>query len=123
MPETIIRKVREQRNYTQEFVAKQMGISQNAYSKIENGYTQLTVRHIKDLSKILEVSLLELLRDDFEIHRPNHIHKESINKENLLMSITQISDKLNSKHPQKHDFYPIVMSLLQTIDTTVDNIH
>lgn len=123
MPETIIRKVREQRNYTQEFVAKQMGISQNAYSKIENGYTQLTVRHIKDLSKILEVSLLELLRDDFEIHRPNHIHKESINKENLLMSINQISDKINSKHPQKHDFYPIVMSLLQTIDTTVDNIH
>lgn len=123
MPETIIRKVREQRNYTQEFVAKQMGISQNAYSKIENGYTQLTVRHIKDLSKILEVSIMELLRDDFEIHRPNNIQKESVNKENLLMSLDKISGKITSKHPQKHDFYPIVMSLLQTIDTTVDNIH
>ena len=123
MPETIIRKVREQRNYTQEFVAKQMGISQNAYSKIENGYTQLTVRHIKDLSKILEVSIMELLRDDFEIHRPNSIQKESVNKENLLMSLDKISSKITSKHPQKHDFYPIVMSLLQTIDTTVDNIH
>jgi transcriptional regulator with XRE-family HTH domain len=123
VPETIIRKVREQRNYTQDFVAKQMGISQNAYSKIENGYTQLTVKHIKDLSKILEVSLMELLRDDFEIHKPNHIHTESINKDNLLMAINQIADKLNEKHPQKHDFYPIVMSLLQTVDTTVDNIH
>ena len=123
MPQTLIRKVREQRNYTQDFVAKQMGISQNAYSKIENGYTQLTVKHIKDLSKILEVSMVELLRDDFEIHRPNHIHTESINKENLIMSIAQIAEKLNNKHPQKHDFYPIVMSLLQTIDTTVDNIH
>ncbi|WP_295234076.1 helix-turn-helix transcriptional regulator [Sediminibacterium sp.] len=123
MPQTLIRKVREQRNYTQDFVAKQMGISQNAYSKIENGYTQLTVKHIKDLSKILEVSLMELLRDDFEIHKPNHIHTESINKDNLLMAIKQISDKLSDKHPQKHDFYPIVMSLLQTVDTTVDNIH
>lgn len=123
MPETIIRKVREQRNYTQEFVAKQMGISQNAYSKIENGYTQLTVRHIKDLSKILEVSIMELLRDDFEIHRPNHIQKESVCKENLLMSLEKIAGKINTKHPQKHDFYPIVMSLLQTIDNTVDNIH
>ncbi len=123
MPETIIRKVREQRNYTQDFVAKQMGISQNAYSKIENGYTQLTVRHIKDLSKILEVSLMELLRDDFEIHKPNHIHTESINKENLLMTFKQISEKLNDKHPQKHDFYPIIMSLLRTVDTTIDNIH
>ena len=35
----------------------------------------------------------------------------------------EIADKLNEKHPQKHDFYPIVMSLLQTVDTTVDNIH
>lgn len=123
MPETIIRKVREQRNYTQEFVAKQMGISQNAYSKIENGYTQLTVKHIKDLSKILEVSLLELLRDDLEIHKPSNIHTESINKENLLMSLNQVAEKLNTKHPQKHDFYPVVMSLLRTIDTTIDNIH
>lgn len=123
MPETIIRKVREQRNYTQEFVAKQMGISQNAYSKIENGYTQLTVKHIKDLSKILEVSIMELLRDDFEIHRPNNIQKESVNKDNLLMSLDKIAGKIASKHPQKHDFYPIVMSLLQTIDNTVDNIH
>ena len=123
MPQTLIRKVREQRNYTQDFVAKQMGISQNAYSKIENGYTQLTVKHIKDLSKILEVSLMELLRDDFEIHKPNHIHTESINKDNLLMAIKQIADKLNEKHPQKHDFDPIVMTLLQTVDTTVDNIH
>ena len=123
MPETIIRKVREQRNYTQEFVAKQMGISQNAYSKIENGYTQLTVKHIKDLSKILEVSIMELLRDDFEIHRPNNIQKESVNKDNLLMSLEKIASKINTKHPQKHDFYPIVMSLLQTVDSTVDNIH
>ena len=61
MPQTLIRKVREQRNYTQDFVAKQMGISQNAYSKIENGYTQLTVKHIKDLSKILEVSLMKYI--------------------------------------------------------------
>jgi transcriptional regulator with XRE-family HTH domain len=123
VPETIIRKVREQRNYTQEFVAKQMGISQNAYSKIENGYTQLTVKHIKDLSKILEVSLLELLRDDLEIHKPNNIHTESINKENLLMSIAHISEKINVKYPQKHDFYPVIMTLLRTIDTTIDNIH
>lgn len=123
MPETIIRKVREQRNYTQDFVAKQMGISQNAYSKIENGYTQLTVKHIKELSKILEVSLMELLRDDFEIHKPNHIHTASINKDNLLMTIKQIAEKLSEKYPQKHDFYPIVMGLLQTVDTTVDNIH
>lgn len=70
MPGSVIRKYRELRNYTQEYVAKQMNISQNAYSKIENNYTQLTVKHVRDLSRILEVSILDLLKSDFEIHKP-----------------------------------------------------
>ena len=72
MPGSSIRTNRESKNYTQEYVAKQMGISQNAYSKIENGYTQLTVSHLKEISRVLEVSLMDLLKDDFEIHKPNH---------------------------------------------------
>jgi transcriptional regulator with XRE-family HTH domain len=50
-----------------------MSISQNAYSKIENNITQLTVRHIKLLSTILEAPITDLLNDDFEIHRPGNI--------------------------------------------------
>lgn len=123
MPGSIIRKNRELRNYTQDYVAKQMNISQNAYSKIENGYTQLTVNHLKELSRILEVSILDLLKDDFEIHKPNHIHTESITKENLLMILESVVEKLNSKHPMKHEFYPVIMSMLQTVDTTIEHVH
>ena len=123
MPGGIIRKNRELRNYTQEYVAKKMGISQNAFSKIENGYTQLTVNHLKELSRVLEVSILDLLKDDFEIHKPNHIHTESITKENLLMALDNVKEKLGSKHPLKHEFYPVIMSMLQTIDTTIEHIH
>ncbi|KAF0239910.1 MAG: helix-turn-helix domain-containing protein [Sediminibacterium sp.] len=123
MPGSIIRKNRELRNYTQDYVAKQMNISQNAYSKIENGYTQLTVNHLKELSRILEVSILDLLKDDFEIHKPNHIHTESITKENILMCLDSIIEKLGNKHPMKHEFYPVIMSMLQTVDTTIEHVH
>lgn len=123
MPGTTIRKYRELRNYTQEYVASQMGISQNAYSKIENNYTQLTVAHIKQLSKILEVGLLDLLKDDFEIHKPSHLQMESVEKDNLLILLNNISEKTESKHPQKHEFYPVVMALLQAVDNTLDNIN
>ncbi|MCU0321623.1 MAG: helix-turn-helix domain-containing protein [Chitinophagaceae bacterium] len=87
MPGTIIRKYRELRNFTQDYVAKEMGISQNAYSKIENNQTQLTVKHIKILSRVLEISILDLLKDDFEIHRPSDLQTHSITKENLLMTM------------------------------------
>jgi transcriptional regulator with XRE-family HTH domain len=100
-----------------------MGISQNAYSKIENNYTQLTVKHVKELSKILEISVLELLRDEFEIHRPNHIQIESVDKESILELIQGVSNKLKSKHPVKHEFYPVIMSILQTVDQTIDSVH
>ncbi len=123
MPGSSIRTNRESKNYTQEYVAKQMGISQNAYSKIENGYTQLTVSHLKEISRVLEVSLMDLLKDDFEIHKPNHIRNESITKDNLLMLLDNLKEKLNKKHPLKHEIYPVIMSLLQTVDTTIEYVH
>lgn len=123
MPGTIIRKHRELKNYTQDYVAKQMGISQNAYSKIENNYTQLTVKHVKELSRILQVSLLDLLRDEFEIHKPNHIQIESVDKDSIIANLERIVEKLKDKHPTKHEFYPVIMSLAQTLDTTIESVH
>jgi transcriptional regulator with XRE-family HTH domain len=54
----------------QDDVAQQMGISQAAYSKLENNQTELTVRHCKMLSKIFGVNVYDYLEDDFEIVRP-----------------------------------------------------
>jgi transcriptional regulator with XRE-family HTH domain len=123
MPGTIIRKYREIRNYTQDYVAKQMGISQNAYSKIENNYTQLTVFHIKTLSKILEISVLELLKDEFEIHQPSQLQVESVTKDNIIMTFKSLEEKIRDKNPQKHEFYPVIMAMLQAVDNTLINVH
>jgi transcriptional regulator with XRE-family HTH domain len=121
MPGTVIRQYRELRNYSQDYIAKKMGISQNAFSKIENNITQLTVKHVKLLSSILEAPMNDLLKDEFEIHRPGNMQMESITKENLLQVIDQVKVKLEEKTFQKHEFYPVLMSLLQTIDTTLSN--
>jgi len=123
MPGTTIRKFREYRNYSQDYVARKMGISQNAYSKIENNITQLTVNHVKTISQVLDVPVIELLRDDFEIHAPASMQVESITKEALLMAIASIQARLEEKKPLKHEFYPVIMALLQTLDTTLENVH
>ncbi len=123
MPGGIIRKNREAKNFTQDFVAREMGMSQNAYSKIETGSTTLTVHHLKELSRIFQVSIIDLINDDFEIHSPNHIKKQSVSKDQLLISIENIKEKLSKKHPSKHDFYPILKTLLNTVESTIQEIH
>lgn len=66
MEQTVIKlkKTRQNKRYTQEFMAKRLGLSIRAYSKIERGETQLTVNRLRELSQILGVSMMELLGDD-----------------------------------------------------------
>jgi transcriptional regulator with XRE-family HTH domain len=56
-----IRHKREFRNYTQEYLALKLNISQNAYSKIELGYTKITVERLFQIAAILEFNVTELL--------------------------------------------------------------
>ncbi len=61
-----IRKVREYRNYTQDYLAAKLEISQNAYSKIELGYSKITLDRLFHIALILEVAVMELLQFDAE---------------------------------------------------------
>jgi len=59
-----IRKIREYRNYTQEYLAAKLRISQNAYSKIELGHTKITVDRLFRIADILEVDPVAVLNID-----------------------------------------------------------
>lgn len=111
MPGHVIKKYREMRNYSQKYVAAKLGISQNAYSKIENNITQLTVHHVKELSQILEVPITDLLKDDFEIHKPIAI-PPVVTKADLLAHIEILQKKVQEKRALKHDGYMIALSLI-----------
>ncbi|SDG88699.1 Helix-turn-helix [Pedobacter terrae] len=56
-----IRKIREYRDYTQDYLAAKLKISQNAYSKIELGYSKLTIDRLFQIAAILEVEVPHLL--------------------------------------------------------------
>jgi transcriptional regulator with XRE-family HTH domain len=56
-----IRSKRIELNYTQEYLAAKLNISQNAYSKIELGYTKITVERLFQIADILETNITELL--------------------------------------------------------------
>lgn len=63
-PEIKIKQIRELKNFTQEYVAQQLGLSTRAYSKIETGETQLTINRLNEISEILGVPPIEVLGFD-----------------------------------------------------------
>ena len=123
MPGTVIRQYREHKNYSQKYVAAQMGISQNAYSKIENNLTNLTVHHVNQLSQILQVPITDLLKDEFEIHKPTLLSSKAVHKEDVIRLLDHIKQKLQSKHAARHESYLISMSLLSSVDNLVSHVY
>jgi len=59
-----IRKIREFRNYTQDYLAAKLLISQNAYSKIELGYSKITLDRLFQIAIILEVEVMQIISLD-----------------------------------------------------------
>ena len=61
-----IKKVHELRNFTQDYVASQIGIGQEAYSKIESNKTSVTIQRLEQIAKALEVGVFGLMNFDDE---------------------------------------------------------
>ncbi|MBC7759292.1 MAG: helix-turn-helix transcriptional regulator, partial [Phormidesmis sp. FL-bin-119] len=51
----------EHRDYTQDYLAAKLNISQNAYSKIELGYSKVTLERLFVISFVLEVNPADLI--------------------------------------------------------------
>ena len=70
-----IKNIRELRNYTQAYVAEQLGISVSGYGKIERDETDITLSRLKQIAQILDTQMEQIL--DFN---PGHIFNQYNNK-------------------------------------------
>ncbi|MGY0407314.1 MAG: helix-turn-helix domain-containing protein [Polaribacter sp.] len=59
-----IRKVRKVKEFSQEYMAISLGITQNSYSKLENQKTKLSLELINKISEILEIDFIDLISFD-----------------------------------------------------------
>jgi len=58
-----IRELRLAKNYSQEYIAVKLGISQNAYCKIEIGTSMISLEKALMIADILDVDLALLIGD------------------------------------------------------------
>lgn len=59
-----VRKIRELKGFSQDFMAKKLGISQRSYSSIESENKKIDTEKLKSIAEILEVSVLDLFTFD-----------------------------------------------------------
>ncbi|TDX01215.1 helix-turn-helix protein [Dinghuibacter silviterrae] len=62
-----IHSLRRNREYSQDFMAYKLGISQNAFSKLESGKTPLTMERFFKIAELLQVSPVELLEGEVRV--------------------------------------------------------
>ncbi len=58
-----IKDFRTQKGWTQDYLAAKLNISQNAFSKIELGYTDPSISRIRSVAKILDVTVMDLIKE------------------------------------------------------------
>ena len=56
-----IRDIREDKHFTQADMAEKLGLSITGYAKIERGQSQINIERLQQISKVLEVSIAELI--------------------------------------------------------------
>lgn len=92
-----IKRIREYRNYTQQFMADKLELSQNAYCKVENGTTKLTIDRLEEIAKILDVPVENILSSEKQVFNleNNTIEKfygyiENLHEENREFLLAQV---------------------------------
>ena len=58
---SLILKIRQQKNYSQAYLAYKVGLSQKQYSFLESGKTQFKLFHLISVANILEINPCDLL--------------------------------------------------------------
>ncbi|MBK9984483.1 MAG: helix-turn-helix transcriptional regulator [Saprospiraceae bacterium] len=82
-----IRKMRELRNFTQEYMANQLGITQAGYSKIESGTTDITFSKIEEIAGILSVTPADLVAFDSQKYFNSFNNVEGSNNGSVIIDM------------------------------------
>ncbi|MBY0427317.1 MAG: helix-turn-helix domain-containing protein [Cytophagales bacterium] len=62
-----IKKVRELRNYTQEYMAEKLRMSQAGYSKLETGESDISYTKLSQVAEVLEMKVEDLVSFDEKV--------------------------------------------------------
>ncbi len=98
-----LKQLRELRNLTQIYVASKIGVTQSAYSKIENFDCQTSIENYEKIALVLDVDVDQIISNRIQalIHIKSSSHNEIVSQVNfprvsaLINNIKEQEFKLN----------------------------
>ena len=108
-----IQKLRQEKNLTQNDLAKKLFISDKAISKWERGLCAPDISLLEKLAEILDTSVIELLRGE-------RLNNNSINKNDALNTINDIKEIIYSI--TIHSFNLLVLKNIKEINISNKDI-
>jgi transcriptional regulator with XRE-family HTH domain len=111
-----IKNIRELKNYTQEYMAQGLGITQAAYSKIEKGKTDVSYAKLKKIADILQVSLQVIMSFDTQKCFNSFQHT----KEDYSQSLVYSSAAYKTEKKLYQDKIALLEILLNKIDSELE---
>ena len=82
-----LRKLRNQTNYSQEFMAELLEMEHSSYNRLENGKQKLKMEDIPKIAKALEKSKEEILSELTGWSLNNSNHDNAQNNQNLVINM------------------------------------
>ena len=108
-----IKVIRDMRGFPQAYLAYQLGISQNTYSKIETNQTKLSTEMLQKIATVLDVSPMDIISATPAIVNFQNGHKPSDYLETLITGQKDFFDKmLSSKDEEINRLQKIIEGLL-----------
>ncbi len=92
-----IRKIREEKKLSQDYIAAQLSISQNVYSRLESGKVNFSIDRLLAIANVLETQLLDLIGQTNYTQSFNIQNNQTINgnvNNNLSEEMTDLYKKL-----------------------------
>lgn len=111
-----IKSIRELKNYTQEYMADRLGVSQAGYSKIEKGKTILSYAKLVEIARILEVSVEDVISFDSQKYFNNSFNKVEGNNNGSIQINSENCNALRGLYEDK------IMLLEKLLKKTEDEL-
>lgn len=107
-----IRKFREQKQWSQEYMAEQLGLSKNGYAKIERGESRPSLDRLEQITAVFGIGMTDLFGDERQSiclisensqHSSNYYHSDNaliLENEKLKLALTHKDELLTQKDEQ-----------------------
>lgn len=115
-----IRKIREEKDWSQEQMAEKLNMSLNGYAKIERGESKIYLDKLEQIAQVFDIDVIELMQSDgrnicFQIESPLGSVYQGGGETQLLIEIERL--KLALSHAREKE--ELLNKLLEQKDNEI----